>query len=665
MPLSLLGGLTITDAAGAAVALPTRKTALVLATLALLGDKGASREALVELIWPDRSDGQGKSSLRQALTAIRKVLPAVLEGAALESEQDSIRLAGAGNGIDLRAFESLSESDGAAGRRRAAELYAGDLLEGVAMPEPLAALVATHRERLRRQVLALAEILSEADSADAAGRAVCEALANRLLASDPAAEPAHRALIRLRLAEGQPNAARRQYERCMEAVERELGVPPEAATTALLDAALPTGDAGISSPAASPAPVSPARPAATPQRTHGQPTVVVMPFDDLGGQQDDFFADGVVEEITAALSRIKEFFVIARQSAYAYKGRFVDVREVGRDLGVAYAVEGTVRRGGGRVRITVQLVDTQTGRQLWSERFEDDSSGLFDLQDRIASQVAGAINPSIRASEIERARQTPPENLQAYDLVLRALPHFWAHRKEDNLKALELFEEALRRDPDYGVALAFKAWAHGQQASYIWTEDPAAERAKAIAAADQAALKVRDHATALAAIGAAYSLCTTDQAHAATFIDRALALDPNNAWAWMRAGWLKTLNARMQEALPCFERALALSPFDPFAFNICFGMAAANAELGNFDKAIELAEKGLHSGPGVTWAYRMLASYYANAGNMEKAAAVLAEFLRHYPGMTMEKLRQGMPPSLQKSQPNYMEGLRKAGMPER
>ncbi|MEQ9608044.1 MAG: hypothetical protein RLN99_10285, partial [Kiloniellaceae bacterium] len=171
MPLTLLGGLTIADSAGAAVALPTRKTVLVLATLALLGDKGASREALVELIWPDRGDGQGKSSLRQALSAIRKVLPAVLEGTTLESEQDSIRLAGAGSGVDLHAFETLNVTGSAAGRRQAADLYAGDLLEGVAMPEPLAALVAAHRERLRHQAFALVEALSEADSADAAGRA--------------------------------------------------------------------------------------------------------------------------------------------------------------------------------------------------------------------------------------------------------------------------------------------------------------------------------------------------------------------------------------------------------------------------------------------------------------------------------------------------------------
>jgi TolB-like protein/lipopolysaccharide biosynthesis regulator YciM len=659
MPLSLLGGLTIATPAGEAVSLPTRKTALVLATLALLGERGATREALTEWVWPDRSDGQGKSSLRQALTAIRKVLPAVLGEATLESDHDSLRLTGPAAPIDLRRFEALAGSALPKERVRAAALYAGDLLAGVQLTEALESLVTAHRERLRRRALTLVETLSEADSGGAEARAACEALANRLLAADPAAEAAHRALIRLRLAEGQPNAARRQLERCGDAVQRELGVAPEARTTALLEAE------AAAAPVAARVAAEPPEPVAAPQRAQGQPTVVVMPFDDLGGQQDDFFADGVVEEVTAALSRIKDFFVIARQSAYTYKGRFVDVREVGRDLGVAYAVEGTVRRGGERVRITVQLVETATGRQLWAERFEDASTEIFDLQDRIASQVAGAINPSIRASEIERARQTPPENLLAYDLVLRALPHFWAHRKEDNEKALALFDEASKRDPDYGVALAFKGWGHAQQTTYLWADDPTAERAKAIAAADRAALLVHDHATALTAIGAAYSLCTTDQAHAASFIERALALDPNNAWGWMRAGWLKTLNAEMQDAIPCFERALALSPFDPFAFNIYFGMACAYAELSDFAKAIELAEKGLHSGPGVTWAYRMLASYHAQAGNKEKAAAALAAFLHHNPGMTMEKLRQGMPPSLQKSQPNYMEGLRKAGMPER
>ncbi len=663
MPLALFGGISVTTPAGDAVALPTRKTALVLAVLALLGDKGATRDALVEWIWPERAEGQGKSSLRQALTAIRKALPTVLEGAGVETEQDTVRLSGAAELIDIHRFEQQAQAGGRGALAEAATLYSGELLEGVPLSGALENLVAAQRAQLRQEALDLAERLSEESGLSKAEQAACEALANRLLAADPAAEAAHRALIRLRLAEGQPNAARRQLERCAEAVKRDLGVEPEARTLALLNGAAPA-ETPAAAVAAPPRRDTLVTSAAAPDR-RGQPSVVVMPFDDLGGRDGDVFADGVVEEITSALSRIKDFFVIARQSAFTYKGRFVDVREVGRDLGVGYAVEGTVRRGGERVRITVQLVETASGRQLWSERYEDDRSELFDLQDRIASQVAGAINPSIRASEIERARQTPPENLQAYDLVLQALPHFWAHHREDNLKALALFEAALARDPDYGVALAFKAWCHAQQACYLWTEKPAEERVLAAAAADKAAQHVHDHATALAAIGAAYGMTTTDQARAESFIERSLALDPNNAWGWLRAGWQRVFFRDFENAIASFERALSLSPFDPFTFNMYFGMAAAHAEIGKFQEAVKLVEKGLRAAPGVTWAYRMLAAYHAQLGNKEKAAEALAEFSRHYPGITIERMRQSMPPTLHLSNPAYWEGMRKAGFPEK
>ncbi len=659
MPVSLFGGLTVVASDGETLNLPTRKTALALAVLGLLGDKGAPREALAEWIWPERSEGQARSSLRQALTAIRKALPSILGGAALEAELDAVKLTGPEGLIDVRLFEALAISHSFDDRARAAALYTGDLLEGVTLPPPLETMVAAHRERFRQRALTLVEALSEQPGMADDARTACEGLANRLLAAEPAAEPAHRAIIRLRLSEGQPNAARRQLERCAAAVKHELGVEAEAKTMALLDAVntdSATGAGGGSPPGPS---------AASAQRTalsewqRARPSVVVMPFDNLGPQQDGFFADGVVEEITSALSRIKDFFVIARQSAYAYKGRFVDVREIGHDLSVRYVVEGTVRRGGERVRITVQLVEADSGTQLWSDRYEGNTTDIFDLQDRIASHVAGAINPSIRASEIELAKRTPPENLQAYDYVLRAFPHFWAHRK-----ALELFAAALKRDPDYGVALAFKAWCHAQEACYLWAENPGQERATAIASAEQAALRVTDHATALAAIGAAYSLTTTDQDLAASFIDRSLLLDPNNAWAWIRAGWLAVLYHRQSNAFECFERARALSPFDPLTFNIYFGMAAAHGKNGDFVTAIELVEEGLRAGPGVTWAYRLLAAFHAQAGNREKAAEAVAQFMRHYPGITIEKMRQGLPPSLAASNPAYWEGFRKAGIPE-
>ena len=661
MPVFLFGGIAINAPDGETVTLPTRKTAQVLAMLALLGEKGMTRETLAEWIWPDRSDGQAKSSLRQALTAIRKVLPQILDNYALEADQISIKLIGPSALVDVRHFDDLVNSSAPGDWMRAAALYAGDLLDGVQLAPAPDNLVASRREQYRNRALTLVEALSASADCDPA---VCEALANRLLVADPAAEAAHRAIIRLRLAEGQPNAARRQLERCVEALADEFGVAPEDKTTELLAAtstkraAAGGGDPAISRLAGS-AEVSP-----EPNALRAIPSVVVMPFDDLGSQQGDFFADGVVEEITSALSRIKDFFVIARQSAYTYKGRFVDVREVGRDLGVRYAVEGTVRRGGERVRITVQLIETETGTQLWSDRYEDNTTDIFDLQDRIASHVAGAINPSIRASEIELSKRMRPENLQAYDFVLRAFPHFWAHRKEDNQIALDLFDEALKRDPDYGVALAFKAWCHAQHACYLWADEPGQDRAKAISVADQAAQHVHDNATALVAIGAAYSITSTDYDLAKSFIDRCLALDPNNAWGWMRAGWLEVLFNRSDTAYPCFERARALSPLDPFTFNILFGMSVTHQQRGDLKTAIELTKEGLRAGAGVTWAYRMLASYYSQAGEEKKAAEALARFLDHYPGITLEKMKQGVPPGMVQTQHQYFEGLRKAGIPE-
>ncbi len=659
MPVLLFGGIRIATPDGETETLPTRKTAQVLGALALPGEKGLAREALAESVWPDRSEAQAKSSLRQALTAIRKALPSILDGFVLEADLESVRLAGPAELIDARLFESLADSDAPDDRVRAATLYAGDLLDNVQLSPPLDNLVISLREQYRRRALTLVEILSEDKVPIDGSRAACLALADRLLATDPAAEEAHRAVMRIRIAEGQPNAARRQLERCTEAVAQAFGTGPEEKTTALLDLSdMSEPPVEVKAPAVSATMVAP------PEQLRSAPSVVVMPFDDLGAGQDDFFADGVVEEITAALSRIRDFFVIARQSAFTYKGRFVDAREVGRDLGVRYAVEGTVRRGGERVRINVQLIETETGTQLWSDRFEGDTTDIFDLQDRIASHVAGAINPSIRASEIELSKRTPPENLQAYDFVLRAFPHFWAHRKKDNQIALELFEKALERDPEYGLALALKAWCHAQQACYLWADDPGRERANAIAIADKAALHVHDNATALTAIGAAYSITTADYDLAKSFIDRSLTLDPNNAWGWMRAGWLKSLFHRSDGADECFERAKALSPFDPFMFNIYFGQAAAAAHKHDFATAIELTEKGLRAGPGVTWAYRMLANFHGRAGDKQKSTEALAQFMHYYPGVTMAKMLQGLPPGVVLNDPEYWEGIRKAGIPE-
>ena len=396
-----------------------------------------------------------------------------------------------------------------------------------------------------------------------------------------------------------------------------------------------------------------------------RPSVVVLPFDNLSGEADQsYFADAVVEEITATLSRVKDFFVIARNSAFAYKGRAgVDIRQIGRDLGVRYVVEGSVRRVGERVRITAQLVETDTGSHIWSNRIDGLVADLFDLQDRMAAEVAGAIQPSIRRAEIERARKKRPDMLAAYDLVMRAFPHLWAHSPTDNAEAIALLDRALQLDPDYALAAGLAAWAHGQQVVYNWTMDFAGERAAARHLIETAVRTVGDDPTALTALASAIMMLGLDVPQAAALADRALQLDPNHAWAWMRRGWGQVYLGSPEEALAAFERAMRLSPMDPFAFNIYIGVGLAHFAAGRPQQAITWAKRAMSERPGITWPWRDLASYYAHHGDLAAARDAAERFIRTQPEITVEKVGDGlrfMYPSLLA---RYLQGLQLAGIP--
>jgi TolB-like protein/class 3 adenylate cyclase/Flp pilus assembly protein TadD len=394
-----------------------------------------------------------------------------------------------------------------------------------------------------------------------------------------------------------------------------------------------------------------------------RPSVVVLPFDNMSGEADQaYFADAVVEEITATLSRIRDFFVIARNSAFSYKGRPIDVRQVGRELGVRYAVEGSVRRVGERVRITAQLVETETGSHLWSTKIDGAVSDLFDLQDRVAADVASAIQPSIRRSEVERARTKRPETLAAYDLVMRSLPHLWAHRMAENPQAISYLTKALALEPTYGLAAALAAWAHGQQVAYNWATDVAAERAEGERLIEVATQTVGDDPTALTALGSAIMQLGGDVRHAANLADQALQLDPNHAWAWMRRGFGMVYLGDPETGLKAFETSARLSPLDPVGFNVHLGMGLAHFAAGRPERAIELARQALAERPGLTWPYRDLATYYAAAGKIELAEDALAKFVYLRPSMTVASLRDGlrfMEPALLE---RYIDGLQAAGL---
>jgi adenylate cyclase len=373
-----------------------------------------------------------------------------------------------------------------------------------------------------------------------------------------------------------------------------------------------------------------------------RPAVAVLLFENLSGDpEQEYFADGVVESITAALSRIRAFFVIARNSAFAYKGRSMNVRDIGRDLGVAYVLEGSVQRAGNRVRITVQLIETAGGAHLWAEKYDGALDDIFDLQDRITEQVAGALQPSIQLAEIERARRKRPEALGAYDYTMRAIRHVWMLEKDAAAQALELLDKALEIDPDYPLALALAAWCWAQRSVYNWVEDIETAKANALSLAERAASLSSDDPLILGVLGAVHTFARNYGA-ARVLLERAIALDPNAAWALSRLGWLEVYSDRPEAAREHFGRALRLSPLDPMNFNNLVGLASAHQVAGEDSAAADLFQRALQERPNAHWIHRNLAAALHGAGRDEEARASRDALLAAYPDITVEKFKDAM-----------------------
>lgn len=399
---------------------------------------------------------------------------------------------------------------------------------------------------------------------------------------------------------------------------------------------------GAPAPGSAPAAASTVAQAADPLPLPDKPSIAVLPFDNMSGDPaQEFLADGVVEAITAALSRIRSFFVIARNSAFTFKNRVANVVDIGKELGVAYVLEGSVQRAGDRIRITVQLIETQGGAHIWADRYDGSMEDIFDLQDRITERVAGELQPSIRLAEIERSRGKRPHDQGAYDYTMRAMPHVWALEKEESDRALALLDQARAIDPDYPLALSLAGWCHAQRSVYNWSETAERSQAEALKLAERAAELSSDDPLILAVLGAIHTF-VRNFGTARILLERAVTLDPNAAWAWQRLGWLESYADRPERALEHFERALRLSPLDPINFNIYVGMASANEVAERYDEAAALFRRALEERPNAEWIYRNLASSLSGAGRMEEAREAYAVLMRIYPDLTFGKIRQAM-----------------------
>jgi adenylate cyclase len=410
-----------------------------------------------------------------------------------------------------------------------------------------------------------------------------------------------------------------------------------------------------------PAPVGTERPQSLP--LPDKPSIAVLPFTNMSDDpKQDYFADGIVEEIIAALSRFRSLFVIARNSTFTYKGKAVDVRQVSRELGVRYVLEGSVRKAGNRLRIIAQLNDAPTGSHIWSERYDGELADIFDLQDRVTEAIVGAIEPTITLTEIERATRKRPDNLDAYDCVMRALPAVWSQDAETTGEGLRLAERAIALDPGYALPKALAAWCYAQRVTYMRTSNLATDRAKALRLAQDAASLDSHDPLVLTVLSAAYAIVGQFDL-GLTAVERALVLDPNSAWAWLRSGWANHYTRNPDKAIEHFQRAIRLSPLDPMHFNALVGIGAAYFDKDQYDEAIRWIEKALRERPDAVWTYRLLTAAYAHAGRLEEAKRAVVRFLEAYPGMTIAKAVEASPPSAPLNQ-RIAEGLRKAGLPE-
>ena len=393
-----------------------------------------------------------------------------------------------------------------------------------------------------------------------------------------------------------------------------------------------------------------------------RPSIAVLPFENMSGDpEQEYFADGMVEEITTALSRFKWLFVIARNSSFTFKGRAVDIKEVGRRLGVRYVLEGSVRKGAGKVRITGQLIDAVTGAHIWADRFERDLTDIFALQDEVTVAVVSAIEPKLLQKEISMATRRRPENLTAYDFFLRALPPYYLATREGIAEAIRLSHCALELDPGFGFVAAMASLCHTLNVTLGYAVDPQFDRKEAVRLF-HLALSIDDgdpETLANAAVASAFMV--GDSESEIEMADRAVALNPNSSNAWLGRGWVHRIAGLPEEAVTSFERAIRMSPLDPLLHRSLIGMAMAFIELRRFDDAIDAAKKALRQNPTHSAGYRGLACAFAHLGRGAEAREAAARVLERDPAFTISGYiaRGG-----QSNAKLWIEGLRKAGLPE-
>ena len=371
-----------------------------------------------------------------------------------------------------------------------------------------------------------------------------------------------------------------------------------------------------------------------------------------------------MEEIITALSRFSSLFVIARNSSFTYKGRAVNVKQVGRELGVRYVLEGAVRKAADRVRITAQLLDTANGAHLWADRFDGALKDAFELQDQVAASVVSAIAPRLERAEIERVNRKPTESLVAYDYFLRGMENANQNTRESVTEALRLFSRATELDPGFAAAYAMAAFCYVLRKASSSMTDRMAENAEAERLARKAVQLGKNDAVALSRAGHALGFVVHDVEAGALFIDRALALNPNLASAWLSSCWLKVWLGEPDTTIKHFAHFKRMSPLDPLTYSGQSANAFALFLVGRYDEASLQAEQTLQESPNLHAALHVAAAAHALAGRLEQAQKAMARLRQIDPALRVSNLKDLNPFRRPQDIARYEDGMRKAGLPE-
>jgi adenylate cyclase len=393
-----------------------------------------------------------------------------------------------------------------------------------------------------------------------------------------------------------------------------------------------------------------------------RPSIAVLPFENLSGDpEQEYFVDGVTEDIITALSRVRWFFIIARHSAFAYKGRSMDVREVAKELGVQYIIEGSIRNAGNRIRVTAQLIDGSSGKSVWANRFDREYQDIFILQDELAETIVGALEPELGKAEREQARAKRPDNLHAWDLYQRGLWHLYHYTEEDIREAKRLFRKSLELDPGLGAAYSGLAEACYFRLVYGHSDSPDRDRKEALQSAQKAVALDYEDASAHCTLGRVLYV-RREHDRAIPELETALEMNPSLAWGHYGLGAAKVFSGRASEAFPHLETAIRLSPRDPNMGSFLVRMADAHLFTRNYEEAVYWARKALQQ-PNFQWSrFAVLLSALGHLGRQEEAATVLEQVRKQRPDFSTDFVRETHLFSDPGDMHHYLEGLRKANV---